>query len=117
MSHRHGLFGPAVFLFWTALCSTAWAQGNTVNSPPPGPIYVVTYVETMPARSSDSADLLRKYRQTSAAATGNLRSLLLARLDRRGQFVLLTAWQNPDAWSSHLTDQRTYDEWLYQVLE
>lgn len=114
MSHRHGLFGTAllligtaIFTLGTALPTAALAQGGAAPAVAPGPTYVVTYLETLPERSNDAAALLRKYRQASEAGTGNLRSVLLERLDRRGQFVVLTAWQGSSAWASHLADERT----------
>jgi quinol monooxygenase YgiN len=101
------LLGTAIFLLWTALPAATHAQTGSAPAAASGSTYVVTYLETLPERSNDAAALLRKYRQASASANGNLRSLLLERLDRRGQFVVLTAWQDPSGWTSHLADERT----------
>ncbi|MEQ1580785.1 MAG: antibiotic biosynthesis monooxygenase [Steroidobacteraceae bacterium] len=114
MRFRHGLLGTAVCLIGTAIFSlgtalpvTALAQAGATPAGASGTTYVVTYLETLPARSEDAAAVLRKYRQASAASVGNLRSVLLERLDRRGQFVVLTAWQDPSGWTSHLAGERT----------
>lgn len=114
MRYRHGLLGTAVFLFgtaifvlWIARPASTLAQSATAPTGPAGPVYVVTYLEMRPERSSEAAALLRQSRQASAAASGNQRSFLLERLDRRGQFAMLTAWQDSSGWTSHLADGRT----------
>lgn len=113
MTHRRGLFETAVCLIGTAILAlgaafpaAAWAQAGAIPAVAPGAAYIVTYLETLPDRNKEAAALLRQYRQASAAGAGNLRSVLLERVDRRGQFVLLTAWQDLAAWNSHLADER-----------
>ncbi len=81
-------------------------------APPPipadvSPLYVVTYVETKPISKDATAALLKSYRDASRSAPGNLRSLVVQRVRRPGQFVVVAAWKDKAAWDAHMADAGT----------
>jgi quinol monooxygenase YgiN len=88
------------------------AQAQAPAAPPPvpadvSPLYVVTYVEARPEARDETAALLRGYRNASRAAPGNLRSVVVQRVRRRGQFVVAAAWTNKAAWDEHMAAAAT----------
>lgn len=105
MGYRQIVIGIAILLFASVAPTLAQTQGAAAAANPDA-AYVVTYLETVPERSNEVTALLRTYRKASSESAGNLRSVLLERLDRRGQFVVLTAWQNVKAWESHLAAEQ-----------
>jgi quinol monooxygenase YgiN len=82
--------------------------------PPPvpadvSPLYVVTYVETKPTARDETAALLKSYRAASRATPGNLRSIVVQRPRRPGQFVVVAAWKDKAAWDAHMAAAATKD--------
>jgi len=71
------------------------------------PLYIVTYVETRPTARDETAALLKSYRDASRAAQGNLRSLVVQRVRRPGQFVVVAAWKDKAAWDAHMAAAST----------
>jgi len=71
------------------------------------PLYVVTYVETKPTARDETAALLKSYRAASRAAPGNLRSIVVQRPRRPGQFVIVAAWKDKAAWDAHMAAAAT----------
>ncbi len=71
------------------------------------PLYVVTYVETKPTARDETAALLKSYRGASRAAPGNLRSIVVQRPRRPGQFVVVAAWKDKAAWDAHVATAGT----------
>jgi quinol monooxygenase YgiN len=71
------------------------------------PLYVVTYVEAKPTARDETAALLKAYRDASRAATGNLRSIVVQRPRRPGQFVVVAAWKDKTAWDAHMAAPAT----------
>ena len=87
-------------------------QAPAPAAPPPvpadvSPLYVVTYVETRPNTRDETAALLKAYRDASRATAGNLRSIVVQRVRRPGQFVVVAAWQNKAAWDAHMGNEQT----------
>ena len=66
------------------------------------PLYVVTYVEARPTARDEAAALLKSYRDASRASAGNLRSVVVQRVRRAGQFVIVAAWKDKSAWDAHM---------------
>src|SRR5712664_24193 len=86
---------------------SANSMAQAPAAPPPipadvSPLYVVTYVETKPTSRDETAALLRSYRDASRSAPGNRRSLVVQRVRRPGQFVVVAAWKDKVAWDAHM---------------
>jgi quinol monooxygenase YgiN len=71
------------------------------------PLYVVTYVESRANARDETAALLKAYRGASRAAPGNLRSIVVQRPRRPGQFVVVAAWKDKAAWDAHMATAST----------
>src|SRR5260221_8429860 len=100
----------SAFLFLFAMMGSALAQAPAAPPPVPAdvsPLYVVTYVETRPDTRDEAAALLKAYREASRATAGNLRSIVVQRVRRPGQFVVAAAWQNKAAWDAHMAAPAT----------
>ena len=89
-----------------ALSFTAFSvSAQAPAAPPPvpadvSPLYVVTYVEARFNARDEAAALLKSYRDASRKTAGNLRSVIVQRVRRPGQFVVVAAWQNKAAWDA-----------------
>ena len=86
-------------------------------APPPvpadvSPLYVVTYVEARPNARDEAAALLKSYREASRKTAGNLRSVVVQRVRRPGQFVVVAAWQNKAAWDAAAAGSKSFREKL-----
>jgi quinol monooxygenase YgiN len=68
---------------------------------------VVTYIETKPTARDETAALLKSYRIASRATPGNLRSIVVQRPRRPGQFVVVAAWKDKAAWDAHMAAAAT----------
>jgi quinol monooxygenase YgiN len=100
---------PAVsaLLFFSAMNAAAQAP-----APPPvpadvSPLYVVSYVEAKSTARDEAAALLKSYRAASRGAPGNLRSIVVQRPRRPGQFVVVAAWKDKAAWDAHMAAPAT----------
>jgi len=69
--------------------------------------YVVTYIETMPAKERQAAQLINGYAASGRAAQGNQGFEALQRIDRANQFALLTAWKDQKAAESFAASDAT----------
>jgi quinol monooxygenase YgiN len=74
---------------------TAHAQGA------PGPVYLATYLEVMPASTSAGAALMRQYRDASKKEDGNQRFELMQEVARPNRFVILEIWKDQAALDAH----------------
>jgi len=104
MTFRTAWSTAAALAFALALLS-ADVMAQAPAAPPPvppdvSPLYVVTYVEARPNARDEAAALLKSYRDASRSSNGNLRSLVVQRVRRPGQFVVVSAWQNKAAWDA-----------------
>jgi len=94
----------SVLLSFSAMNSTAQTPAAAPPAVPAdvSPLYVVTYVETKPTARDETAAFLKSYREASRTAPGNLRSLVVQRVRRPGQFVVVAAWKDKAAWDAHM---------------
>ncbi|MGE0394010.1 MAG: putative quinol monooxygenase [Vicinamibacterales bacterium] len=86
------------------LASAAAVVSQTPAPPaglPPGPVYLVTYLEVTPAAESRTAAVLQRYRQATRREAGSLRVEALQGLHRRSHFALVEAWRDQDAVDAH----------------
>ncbi len=110
MTFRDGAaFALSIFASLHAMNSTAQAPAAAPPAVPAdvSPLYVVTYVEARPTARDEAATLLKSYRAASRAAPGNLRSIVVQRPRRPGQFVVVAAWKDKAAWDAHLAADGT----------
>ena len=105
--HRAALVPALLCLF--AVNSIAQTPGAAPPAVPAdvSPLYVVTYVETRPTSRDETAALLKAYRSASRATPGNLRSIVVQRPRRPGQFVVVAAWKDKAAWDAHMASAGT----------
>jgi len=87
------------------LCS-ANVLAQAPASPPPvppdvSPLYVVTYVELKPAAKAQGAAILKSWREAARKADGNLRTEVAQSAIRPGQFVVMAAWRNKEAFDAY----------------
>jgi len=82
---------------------TAFAAFNVSAQTPPieGPVYIATYVETMPAGVADGGVLLKQYRDASRSDAGNLRMEFVQEVGRPSRFALLEIWADQKAFDAH----------------
>ena len=71
------------------------------------PLYVVTYVESKSTARDETAALLKSYQAASRKTAGNLRSIVVQRPRRPGQFVVVAAWKDKAAWDAHMAAPAT----------
>ena len=81
-----------------------------------GPVYVVTYVEVKPTAKADASALLKGYRDATRGEAGNLRSEVVQRTTRPGQFVILAVWKEQKAMEAH-TGAAVTREFREKILE
>jgi quinol monooxygenase YgiN len=98
----------AALLFFFMNSSSAQAPA----APPPvpadvSPLYVVTYVEAKLTSRDEAAAALKAYRDASRGAPGNMRSIVVQRPRRPGQFVIVAAWKDKAAWDAHMDAAQT----------
>src|SRR5499427_8917438 len=94
------------------LAMNAFAQAPATPTPPAvpadvSPLYVVTYVESRPNARDETAALLKSYQAESRKTAGNLRSIVVQRPRRPGQFVVVAAWKDKAAWDAHMAAPAT----------
>jgi quinol monooxygenase YgiN len=99
----------SVLLSFCAVNSTAQTPAAAPPAVPAdvSPLYIVTYVEAKPTARDETAALLKSYREASRAAPGNLRSIVVQRPRRPGQFVVVAAWKDKAAWDAHMAAAAT----------
>jgi quinol monooxygenase YgiN len=104
MTLRKQLAFVSALLSFSAMNAAAQAPAVPADV---SPLYVVTYVEAKPAARDEAAALLKSYRAASRAAPGNLRSIVVQRPRRPGQFVVVAAWKDKAAWDAHMAAPAT----------
>ncbi|HET7766260.1 MAG TPA: antibiotic biosynthesis monooxygenase [Burkholderiales bacterium] len=97
---------PAL-LFLSAMNAAAQAPAPPAVPADVSPLYVVTYVESRSSARDETAALLKAYRAASRSAPGNLRSIVVQRPRRPGQFVVVAAWKDKAAWDAHMAAPAT----------
>jgi quinol monooxygenase YgiN len=102
MTHRIAQVFASALLSFSAMNAIAQAPAPPAVPADVSPLYVVTYVESRSNARDETAALLKSYRSASRAAPGNLRSIVLQRPRRAGQFVVVAAWKDKAAWDAHM---------------
>jgi len=72
-----------------------------------GPVYTATYVEFVPAGTSEGASLLKQYRDASRKDPGNQRMELVQETGRPSRFVVLAIWADQQAFEAHVKAPHT----------
>ena len=72
-------------------------------APPPieGPVHSVVYVEVMPTSRADGVAALKRYRDATRKADGNLRCEVVSRIGQPHQLVVLEVWRDQKAFEAH----------------
>jgi quinol monooxygenase YgiN len=78
---------PATAIFVLAMAASAALAQEA-------PVYAVTYIETTSSGAKQAGKLIAHRAEASRAATGNVRSVALHRIDRPNQFALLAAFKD-----------------------
>lgn len=80
------------------------ADGTVLASQP---LFIIAYVEVVPAAGQQSAALLAKHAAASRVSSGNLGSHALQEIARPNRFVLLETWQHQAARDANAVLDRT----------
>jgi quinol monooxygenase YgiN len=107
MMHRTVQALASALLFFSAMNAIAQAPAPPAVPADVSPLYVVTYVESKPGARDETAALLKSYQSASRSAAGNLRSIVVQRVRRPGQFVVVAAWKDKAAWDAHMAAPAT----------
>jgi quinol monooxygenase YgiN len=102
MMHRTVQALASALLCFSAMNISAQAPAPPAVPADVSPLYVVTYVESKPSARDETAALLKSYQSASRSAAGNLRSIVVQRVRRPGQFVVVAAWKDKAAWDAHM---------------
>jgi quinol monooxygenase YgiN len=97
----------SALLSFSAMNAIAQAPAPPAVPADVSPLYVVTYVESRSNARDETAALLKSYRSASHSAPGNLRSIVVQRPRRPGQFVVVAAWKDKAAWDAHMAAPAT----------
>jgi quinol monooxygenase YgiN len=103
------VLAASTLLSFSAMNALAQAPAPPAVPADVSPLYVVTYVEAKPTARDEAAALLKSYRAASRSTTGNLRSIVVQRPRRPGQFVVVAAWKDKAAWDAHMAAAATKD--------
>src|SRR5262245_2599006 len=107
MTHRTAQALASALLSFSAMNASAQAPAPPAVPADVSPLYVVTYVESRPAARDETAALLKSYQAASRKTPGNLRSVVVQRVRRAGQFVVVAAWKDKAAWDTHMSQSAT----------
>ena len=97
MTHFHRALITATFASVTALAAPA----ALAQAPADPTIYVVTYIEVMPAATAEAGGLLKQVAASSRKETGNQRYDILGRIERTNQFAILETWSDLKVAEAH----------------
>ena len=107
MRHRIAPVLASVLLSFSAMNASAQAPAPPAVPADVSPLYVVTYVESKSSARDETTALLKSYREASRKTAGNLRSIVVQRPRRPGQFVVVAAWKDKAAWDAHMAAPAT----------
>ena len=107
LGNKAAIAAALVLLSFSAMNSSAQAPAPPAVPADVSPLYVVTYVETKPTARDETAALLKSYQAASRKTAGNLRSVVVQRPRRPGQFVVVAAWKDKAAWDAHMASAGT----------
>jgi quinol monooxygenase YgiN len=107
MTSRTAQAFASALLFFSAMNAIAQAPAPPAVPADVSPLYVVTYVESRSNARDETTALLKSYLAASRKTAGNLRSIVLQRPRRAGQFVVVAAWKDKAAWDAHMAAPAT----------
>lgn len=81
--------------------AAAQGGGGAEDGPAQDDVYVVTYLEALPASAAETRELLAAYAGESRGARGNFQFQALQRIGRSNHFALLEAWESAAAHDAH----------------
>lgn len=87
-----------------SLADTKLSNGTVLSD---SPTWIVIYIEVAESSVDETAGLIKKHTATSKSEKGNIRFEGLERLSRSNHFVILEAWDNPDARAAHAAAAHT----------
>ncbi|MPZ59294.1 MAG: hypothetical protein GEU91_22995 [Rhizobiales bacterium] len=99
--HRYALVAVVATILATSMVSEAGAQ--QVSSA----YYVVTYIESTPGSRQQTAELIKKFGETSRNDAGNLRFETLQRIGVPYHFAILETWNDKEAADAHAAAAHT----------
>ena len=94
------LMTAALVSAFAVAAAHAQAPGPSA-APTAGPVYVVTYIEVMPAAKGETEALLRQIAADSRKEAGNQRYDILQRTGRKNHFAILETWSDAGAAEAH----------------
>jgi quinol monooxygenase YgiN len=100
MALRHRL-ALIIGVMAAAMSAPAAAQVPTPAAPPPGPVYVITFVEVGAAAAEQTAGTLRQFAAASGKEEGNQGSLALQEIARPDRFAIVEVWRDKPALDAH----------------
>ena len=107
MTYRPAQALALALLSFSTMNASAQAPAPPAVPADVSPLYVVTYVESKQTARDETAALLKSYRAASRSTAGNLRSIVVQRPRRPGQFVVVAAWKDKAAWDAHMAAPAT----------
>jgi len=96
----------AALMFSTsmAMADIELKNGETITD---NPTFVVTYVEVDASKSDEALALIKAQTEASESHEGFIRFEALQRIGQDNHFVLLEAWDSPEARASHAAEANT----------
>jgi len=107
LGNKAAIAAALVLVSFSAMNSSAQAPAPPAVPADVSPLYVVTYVESRQNARDETAALLKSYQAASRKTAGNLRSIVVQRPRRPGQFVVVAAWKDKAAWDAHMAAAAT----------
>lgn len=89
------------------LALTAVGGSQAQTEPPPGPAYLVTYIEVAPGASGKALNLLRAVRSASRKADGAVRIDTYQRRERPHHFAMIETWKDAASRDANLAAAHT----------
>lgn len=93
-------------MLWSMMLTVA-PHAPAQTEPPPGPAYLVTYIEVAPAASGKTLGLLRTLRAAARKADGAVRFEVFQRRERPNHFAMVESWRDAAARDAHLAAAHT----------
>lgn len=84
-----------VLLAGAASCASAQAPN------PGAPVYVVSYIDVMPASKAQAMTILKQFRTACAREDGNQRCEAVQRMEQQNEFAVLEIWKDQKSFQAH----------------
>jgi quinol monooxygenase YgiN len=82
----------------------AQAQAPAGGQPNPNaPVYVVTYIDILPAAKAQAMTILKQFRTGCAKEDGNLRCEAVQRMEQQNEFAMIEVWKDQKTFQTHQT--------------